>query len=354
MAGVAFEVRRFVLGVASDDVALLELEGRFLADAPRQLGTPRLIVDSDDGPIEVPSIGQEEAVAGPEGATWRASFALPLTVASGSSFALKVRRLALVELPLPDAPADDDGAAERLVRLAREANTQRHRAEAAYEALAAGEAAHAQQFHELREQHARELGAAHAEHATAAEAAEERRTREQAEADEQHARALAANLEQHARDQAAAEEQHAHAFAAGQEERARELADAAAEHVRALAALQDQHAAELIRAQEEQAHARRALRELRSELESSRHDRERSEPATRPHARPASQRPPDPRREPDDEDDDHEDELPTSQAIAWSPVVHRSSTVGAWLARALALIALVAVLLALYVLVKSA
>jgi hypothetical protein len=252
VAALSFEVQRFVVEAVSVDVVLLELDGRFHGDAPERLGRPTLVVEGEDGAVEVPPVGGPEAEAEPGGSAWRASFAVPAGAVAGATFALSVLRAMLVELPAPHPPPDDGGRTERHVRLAREANAQRHRADAAFEASTVAQALAAE------ERSARELAQADADQAHAAR--------------EQLAQQLATAQEQHAEQHAAAEQQHAEQLAAAEQQ-----------HAEQLAAAEQQHAEQLAAAEEQHAQARRALRELRAELESVRRAAER--PAHAPTAR---------------------------------------------------------------------
>jgi hypothetical protein len=137
-ADLLFEVRRFGAEAAGADVGLLELEGRFRAPARRRLGRPALVVEGDGETLEVRAAAATDAVAEPAGAAWRATFAVPVEALGAARFALAVGRELLLELPAPDAPPEaDDGPADRHVRLAREANAQRRRADEAREAAGA-------------------------------------------------------------------------------------------------------------------------------------------------------------------------------------------------------------------------
>jgi hypothetical protein len=163
---LGFEVRRFSATPVSADVALLELEGRFHATMRRRLGAPRLLVEDADEHREVPYVDGAHAVADPEGGEWWASFTIPVRMLGGGVFALAVGRELLLDLPAPDR-AEDNGraaAADLHVRLAREANALRRRADEAREAAATAlagadveRAARERMEAELRgERHARE------------------------------------------------------------------------------------------------------------------------------------------------------------------------------------------------------
>jgi hypothetical protein len=163
---LGFEVRRFSATPVSADVALLELEGRFHATMRRRLGAPRLLVEDADEHREVPYVDGGHAIADPEGAEWWASFTIPVRMLGGGVFALAVGRELLLDLPAPDRAEDNGraGAADLHVRLAREANALRRRADEAREAAATAlasadveRAARERMEAELRgERHARE------------------------------------------------------------------------------------------------------------------------------------------------------------------------------------------------------
>jgi hypothetical protein len=131
---LSFEVLRFAAEPVSAEVALLELEGRFRAGTRRRLGVPRLVAEHADGSREVPPAAADEATAEPDGAFWRASYAVPLDELGGGVFSLAVGRELLLGLPAPD-PAE--GTGDREVRLAREANALRRTADEARAAASA-------------------------------------------------------------------------------------------------------------------------------------------------------------------------------------------------------------------------
>jgi len=133
---LAFEVRRFTAAPGSPDVAVLELEGTFRAASRRRLGAPRILAENAEERIEIGAADGGDATADPDGATWRASFAIPLRLLAGSEFALAVGR-ELLDLPLPDRDEGINGASDLHVRLAREANALRALADEAREAAAA-------------------------------------------------------------------------------------------------------------------------------------------------------------------------------------------------------------------------
>jgi hypothetical protein len=133
---LAFEVRRFTASPGSPDVAVLELEGRFRAPVRRRLGAPRLLAENAEERIEIGAADGGDAIADPDGATWRASFAIPLRLLAGAEYALAVGR-ELLDLPVPDRDEGVNGASDLHVRLAREANALRALADEAREAAAA-------------------------------------------------------------------------------------------------------------------------------------------------------------------------------------------------------------------------
>jgi hypothetical protein len=135
-APVRFEVLRFSAAPASADVALLELEGRFRAPVRRRLGAPRLLAEEGAVRLEVGAADGGDATAEPEGVRWRATFAVPLRLMETGSFALAVGRELLMDLPDPDNEGHANGSSDLHVRLAREANALRQRADEAREAAA--------------------------------------------------------------------------------------------------------------------------------------------------------------------------------------------------------------------------
>jgi hypothetical protein len=133
---LAFEVLEFTATPGSPDVAVLQLEGRFRAPGRRRLGAPRLLAENAEERVEVPAADGRDATAEPDGAHWRASFAVPLRVLAGAEYALAVGR-ELLDLPAPDRDEGANGASDLHVRLAREANALRALADEAREAAAA-------------------------------------------------------------------------------------------------------------------------------------------------------------------------------------------------------------------------
>jgi hypothetical protein len=251
-ARLAFEVVRFSAAPASKEVAVLELEGRFRAPARRRLGAPRLLAEDSAERLEVAAADGGDAIADPDGAPWRAAFAVPLRLLGHGEFALAVGREMLVDLPDPDREEGVVSTSDLHVRLAREANALRGLADEAREAAAAA------------------LGRADAERAE----------RERLEAElrgERHAREeLATRLGQFetelaARDEAleAVRRDHAEAL----ERLAREQADELTrreEHARASAEER------VATAEAEAAELRRALKSSRADVELLRRERDRA------------------------------------------------------------------------------
>jgi hypothetical protein len=246
---LAFEVLEFTATPGSPDVAVLQLEGRFRAPGRRRLGAPLLLAENAEERVEVGAADGGDATAEPDGAHWRGSFAVPLRVLAGATFALAVGR-ELLDLPAPDRDESANGASDLHVRLAREANALRGLADEAREAAAAA------------------LGRADTE----------RGQRERLEAEmrgERHAREeLATRLSQFEAELTARDE--------ALEQVRREHAEALAEREAAVRAEGDDRVAAVER---ETAELRRALKNARAEIELLRRERERAvvqrtEPAT--------------------------------------------------------------------------
>ncbi|MEA2247785.1 MAG: hypothetical protein QOH46_2314 [Solirubrobacteraceae bacterium] len=321
-ARLAFEVLRFTAAPASKEVAVLELEGRFRAPARRRLGAPRLLAEDPTERLEVGAADGGDATADPDGAAWRASFAVPLRMLGRGDFALAVGRELLVDLPEPDREEGLNGTSDLHVRLAREANALRRLADEAREAAAAA------------------LGRADAESAE----------RERLEAEmrgERHAREeLATRLGQFEAELAARDE----ALEVVRRDHAQDLERLAREHGEELVRREDHAGAiadeRVAEAAAEAADLRRALKSARADIELLRRERDRAadraafvraEPATMPLPAPAAFHPeqeaaqtalPLPEGEevgparpapatngdrPGDPDDDHyDDDIPTS------------------------------------------
>src|SRR5215218_4921899 len=133
-AQLSFEVLRFAAEPVSSEVGLLELEGRFRAGTRRRLGVPRLVAEDADGSREIAPAAAAEATAEPDGALWRATYAVAIDELGGSVFSLAVGRELLLGLPAPDTGR---ATGDREVRLAREANALRRTADEARAAAAA-------------------------------------------------------------------------------------------------------------------------------------------------------------------------------------------------------------------------
>jgi hypothetical protein len=240
-SGLSFEVLRFAAAPVSAEVVLLEVEGRFRADPRRRLGVPRLVVEQADRSREVAPAAADEALAGPDGTLWRASYAVALDLLDDGEFSLAVGRELLLGLPAPDL---GDGADDREVRLAREANALRRTTDEARAAAAAA----------------------------LASAGSERQAREAAEAEMAEARLA---RDDHARRAAALDDELAQlrlAHAAELVRRDEEREAAVAERDAAAAQASDERAMAL---ETEIAEARRALRNARADAESMQRDLER-------------------------------------------------------------------------------
>jgi hypothetical protein len=238
---LSFEVLRFAAAPVSAEVALLELEGRFRASTRRRLGVPRLVAERQDGAHELPPAAAEEARAEPDGALWRASYAVALELLEDETFSLAVGRELLVELPSPNLL---DSAGERDVRLAREANALRRTAD---EARGAAAGALASADDERRARDAAETAAAEAQ------LARDDLARRVASLEEEVAQAR----RDHAAELARRDEERQAALSA----REQEANGAAAERVAAIEA--------------EAAETRRALKAARADVEAARRDFER-------------------------------------------------------------------------------
>ena len=227
----------------TSEVGLLELEGRFRAGTRRRLGVPRLVVEDADGSREIAPAAADEAIAEPDGALWRATFAVAIDKLDGSVcvFSLAVRRQLLLGLPAPDAGG---ASGDREVRLAREANALRRTADEAREAASAA----------------------------LASAGDERRAREAVEAELSEVRLARDDL---TRRVAGLDEE----LATARREHAAELVRRDAERETALAGRDEEmaHAADdrVAEIEAEVAEARRGLRAARAEAEGMRRELER-------------------------------------------------------------------------------
>jgi hypothetical protein len=240
-AKLSFEVLRFAAEPVSSEVGLLELEGRFRAGTRRRLGVPRLVAEDADGSREIAPAAADEATAEPDGAPWRATYAVAIDDLGASVFSLAVGRELLLGLPAPDA---GKATGDREVRLAREANALRRTADEAREAAAAA----------------------------LASVGDERRAREGVEAEMADVRLARDDL---MRRVAGLEEE----LAQARREHAEELVRRDAERETALAG-RDQEAAQaaddrVAEIEAEVAEARRALRAARAEAEGMRRELER-------------------------------------------------------------------------------
>jgi hypothetical protein len=240
---LSFEVLRFAAEPVTSEVGLLELEGRFRAGTRRRLGVPRLVVEDAEGSREIAPAAADEAIAEPDGALWRATFAVAIDKLDGSVcvFSLAVRRQLLLGLPAPDAGG---ASGDREVRLAREANALRRTADEARDAASAA----------------------------LASAGDERRAREEVEAELSDVRLARDDL---TRRVAGLDEE----LATARREHAAELVRRDAERETALAGRDEEmaHAADdrVAEIEAEVAEARRGLRAARAEAEGMRRELER-------------------------------------------------------------------------------
>ena len=238
---LSFEVLRFAAEPVTSEVGLLELEGRFRAGTRRRLGVPRLVVEDAEGSREIAPAAADEAIAEPDGALWRATFAVAIDKLDGSVFSLAVRRELLLGLPAPDAGG---ASGDREVRLAREANALRRTADEARDAASAA----------------------------LASAGDERRAREAVEAELSDVHLARDDL---TRRVAGLDEE----LATARREHAAELVRRDAERETALAGRDEEmaHAADdrVAEIEAEVAEARRALRAARAEAEGMRRELER-------------------------------------------------------------------------------
>jgi hypothetical protein len=245
MAAVAsqlsFEVLRFAAEPVSSEVGLLELEGRFRAGTRRRLGVPRLVAEDANGSREIAPAAADEAIAEPDGALWRATYAVAIDELDGSVFSLAVGRELLLGLPAPDAGR---ASGDREVRLAREANALRRTADEARDAASAA----------------------------LASAGDERRAREAVETELSEVRLARDDL---TRRVAGLEEE----LAQARREHAEEIVRRDAERETALAGRDEEMAQaaddRVAEIEAEVAEARRALRVARAEAEGLRRDLER-------------------------------------------------------------------------------
>jgi hypothetical protein len=274
---LSFEVLRFAAEPVTSEVGLLELEGRFRAGTRRRLGVPRLVVEDAEGSREIAPAAADEAIAEPDGALWRATFAVAIDKLDGSVFSLAVRRQLLLGLPAPDAGG---ASGDREVRLAREANALRRTADEARDAASAA----------------------------LASAGDERRAREAVEAELSDVRLARDDL---TRRVAGLDEE----LATARREHAAELVRRDAERETALAGRDEEmaHAADdrVAEIEAEVAEARRALRAARAEAEGMRRELERERERTEAAETAVRRgRVTEIAGEPVDEDDDADDDRP--------------------------------------------
>jgi hypothetical protein len=238
---LSFEVLRFAAEPVSSEVGLLELEGRFRAGTRRRLGVPRLVAEDANGSREIAPAAADEAIAEPDGALWRATYAVAIDELDGSVFSLAVGRELLLGLPAPDAGR---ASGDREVRLAREANALRRTADEARDAASAA----------------------------LASAGDERRAREAVETELSEVRLARDDL---TRRVAGLEEE----LAQARREHAEEIVRRDAERETALAGRDEEMAQaaddRVAEIEAEVAEARRALRVARAEAEGLRRDLER-------------------------------------------------------------------------------
>jgi hypothetical protein len=240
-SGLRFELLRFAAAPVSAEVALVELEGRFRAASRRRLGVPRLVAERGGDVRALAPAASDDAVAEPDGALWRAVYAVALELVEDGAFSLGVGREVLVDLPAPDVTG---ASTDREVRLAREANALRRTADQARDAAAAA----------------------------LASSSAEQRAREEAEAAVSEVRLARDDLVRRASgledELAQARRAHAAELVRRDEERETALAARDVENTR----LADERVAEV---EAEAAEARRALRNARAEAEAARRDLER-------------------------------------------------------------------------------
>lgn len=282
-----FEVLAFRALPATGAVAVLELEGRFAASSPRELGRPSLLLEgggTGGTQLACAPVAGPDAAAGPGGVPWRAAFAVPLTLLEDAAFALEVGRDLLVELPEPDRSGGDD--IDRLARLAREGNELRRALDAAEDrARRAAESRRRvdDDLADLRAE-ATAIAAERDEAISAAEAAAAERdaalaaaaARDEARvgAATEHEQALAAAATEHEQALAAAATEHEQALAAAATEREQALAAAAIEREQALAA--ERSAREAAERERDEARAE-AERRIAATQQAAKRDRDENE-----------------------------------------------------------------------------
>lgn len=194
----AFELLRFAAAPISDELAVVELDGRFGLGGGRFARRPLLVV-AGARDLELTPLGSAA-----EDGRWWGTFAVPADVVAdpGARFSLRVPG-AVFELPDPDRPED----ADRLVALAREVNRLRRalevaeqEARTAREAVASAARANEEAVLEVRERLAaveREAGErSRVERERRAELEARIAAREAAHAEELQARDAAASEQQ--------------------------------------------------------------------------------------------------------------------------------------------------------------
>lgn len=240
-----FEVLRFRAAPAGDDVALVELTGRFGGvpdDRPA-----RLLVEAPHRRLELRAAASRQ-----DGDTWRATFAVPLDLADEASYALAMRGMVL-DLPEPDVTED------RVAQLARELNRMRRAVEAAEQRAAAVAAA--------AEQAAAEQVRAVEQRAEAALAEARQRADARVSAAEGEANAARSSLAQAERRRAEADER----LADARRDTAAVRSELEQEREAGRAAVQALQVA-LEAARDETADLRRALKQARAEVEAARRE----------------------------------------------------------------------------------
>jgi hypothetical protein len=127
-----FELLGFSAAPVPGGLVVVELEGRFTTTAGRFARQPVLVVEAAQ---DRPRLELAPVRTALDDGRWRAVYAIPAESYNTARFALGLRGT-LLDLPAPDEPPDGD----RLVALAREANTLRRQLEAAEAAAASARA----------------------------------------------------------------------------------------------------------------------------------------------------------------------------------------------------------------------
>jgi len=305
------ELLRFRAVPAGADAAVLELEGRFAAPTQRRLGRPRLLVETEGGRVEAVAVSGQEAFAGPDAAVWRATYALPLAAVDGTFTIAAGRRLTLT-LPAPYIETAQGAPAAHHVRLAREVNGLRRRADEA-EAQAAAARARGNELDEHLSNAREQAEGLREELITARETARAADRRAESEREQAAAAATEAAREleaQRARQAEAADSGRSELEA--ERERARSAAAEAADELEAerergraaaakatqeLEAVQRGHEEAMVRASEESLHRlEEAVAAQRAQTLAARHDLKAAhaelEAITREHPEVRAPRPP--------------------------------------------------------------